>query len=147
MLSPSSLLRQRLVRVARRQDPADLVIRGAQIVSVTTREVLSADVAIAGGYIAAVGPTYQGAEVYDAGGRYLSPGFIDAHIHIESSLMTPASFARAVRPRGTTGVVAEPHEIVNVLGEEGLEMDAQRRADQRPAGVGLAAVVRTGQRF
>ena len=113
-------LRQRLVRVALRQEPADLLIRGAQIVSVTTRELLSGDVAIADGYIAAVGPDYQAAEVFDAGGKYLSPGFIDAHIHIESSLLTPASFARAVRPRGTTGVVAEAHEIVNVLGEAGL---------------------------
>ncbi|GAA4015230.1 adenine deaminase [Deinococcus rubellus] len=118
--SPETALRQRLVRVALRQEPADLVIRNAQIVSVTTRELLSGDVAIAGGSIAAVGPDYWAAEVFDADGKYLSPGFIDAHIHIESSLMTPASFARAVRPRGTTGVIAEPHEIVNVLGEAGL---------------------------
>ncbi len=113
-------LRQRLVRVALRQEPAELVIRGAQVVSVTTRELLNVDVAIAGGFIAALGRGYQAAETVDAGGRYLAPGFIDGHIHIESSLLTPASFARAVRPRGTTGVVAEPHEIVNVLGEEGL---------------------------
>ncbi|WP_420594804.1 adenine deaminase [Deinococcus sp.] len=119
--SPETLLRQRLVRVARRQESADLVIRGAQIVSVTTRELLTGDVAIAGGFVAAVGPEYQAAEVIDASGQYLAPGFIDGHIHIESSLMTPASFARAVRPRGTTGVVAEPHEIVNVMGAAGLE--------------------------
>ena len=119
--SPETLLRQRLVRVAQRQERADLVIRGAQIVSVTTRELIQGDVAIAGGYIAAVGPDYQAAEIIDAGGRYLAPGFIDGHIHIESSLMTPASFARAVRPRGTTGVVAEPHELVNVMGLPGLE--------------------------
>ncbi|AZI42370.1 adenine deaminase [Deinococcus psychrotolerans] len=118
--SPETTLRQRLVRVALRQEPADLVIRNAQIVSVTTRELLSGDVAIAGGYVAAIGPDYQAPELVDAGGKYLAPGLIDGHIHIESSMLTPASFARAVRPRGTTGVVAEPHEIVNVLGEVGL---------------------------
>ena len=118
--SAETLLRQRLVRVARRQEAADLVIRGAKIVSVTTRELLTGDVAIADGYIAAIGPDYWADEMYDAGGQYLAPGFIDGHIHIESSFLTPSSFARAVRPRGTTGVVAEPHEIVNVLGEDGL---------------------------
>lgn len=118
--TPETTLRQRLVRVALRQEPADLVIRNAQIVSVTTRELLSGDVAIAGGYIAAIGEGYQAAETVDAQGRYLSPGLIDGHIHIESSMLTPASFALAVRPHGTTAVIAEPHEIVNVLGETGL---------------------------
>ena len=131
--SPETLLRQRLVRVARRLEAADLVIRGATIVSVTTRELLAGDVAIAGGYIAAIGSDYQAAETYDAGGQYLAPGFIDGHIHLESSFLTPASFARAVRPRGTTGVVAEPHEIVNVLGEDGLRwmLEAGRESGLR----------------
>jgi adenine deaminase len=129
----STELRQRLVRVALRQEKADLVIRGAQVVSVTTREVLDVDVVIADGYIAALGHGYEGTQVYEARGLYLAPGFIDAHIHIESSLLTPASFARAVRPRGTTGVVAEPHEIVNVLGLSGLRwmLDAGRSSGLR----------------
>ncbi|WP_293910359.1 adenine deaminase C-terminal domain-containing protein [Deinococcus sp.] len=121
MTEPASTeLRQRLVRVALRQERADLVIRGARVVSVTTRELLDVDVAIAGGFVAALGHGYQAEQVYEAHGQYLAPGFIDAHIHIESSLLTPASFARAVRPRGTTGVVAEPHETVNIVGLSGL---------------------------
>ncbi|WP_425146238.1 adenine deaminase [Deinococcus sp.] len=112
--------RQRLVRVALGQEDADTVIRGAQVVSVLTREVYQADVALAGGRIAGVGSGYRAPEVIEARGAYLAPGFIDAHIHIESSLLTPARFAQAVRPRGTTCVVAEPHELVNVLGLAGL---------------------------
>ncbi|WP_407540355.1 adenine deaminase C-terminal domain-containing protein [Deinococcus radiomollis] len=116
-------VRQRLVRVAQGQEQADLLIRGANLVNVLTREIYEADVAVASGRIAAVGSGrsgYQAAEVLEARGAYLAPGFIDAHIHIESSLLTPARFAQVVRPRGTTAVVAEPHELVNVLGLEGL---------------------------
>ncbi|WP_407569167.1 adenine deaminase [Deinococcus altitudinis] len=113
-------VRRRLVRVAQGQEPADLLIRGASLVNVLTREMYGADVAVAGGRIAAVGGGYRAAEVLEARGAYLAPGFIDAHIHIESSLLTPARFAQVVRPRGTTAVVAEPHELVNVLGLEGL---------------------------
>ncbi|MFC4456320.1 adenine deaminase [Deinococcus sonorensis] len=112
--------RQRLVRVAQGQEDADLLIRGAQLVNVLTREVYRADVAVADGRIASVGEGYHAAEVLEARGAYLAPGFIDAHIHIESSLLTPARFAEAVLPRGTTTVVAEPHEVVNVLGLAGL---------------------------
>ncbi len=112
--------RQRLVRVAQGQEDADLLITGAQLVNVLTREVYAADVAVAAGRIAAVGGGYRAAETLDARGAYLAPGFMDAHIHIESTLLTPARFAQAVRPHGTTGVVAEPHELVNVLGLGGL---------------------------
>jgi adenine deaminase len=112
--------RQRLVRVAQGQEPADLLIRGARVVNVLTREIYEADVAVAAGRIAAVGSGYRAAEVLEARGAYLAPGFIDAHIHIESSLLTPARFAQVARPRGTTTVVAEPHELVNVLGLAGL---------------------------
>ncbi len=113
-------VRKRLVRVAQGQEEADLLIRGASLVNVLTREIYQADVAVASGRIAAVGSGYKAAEVLEARGAYLAPGFIDAHIHIESSLLTPARFAQVVRPRGTTAVVAEPHELVNVLGLEGL---------------------------
>jgi len=118
-------VRQRLVRVVQGQEEADLLIRGANVVNVLTREMYVADVAVASGRIAAVqvagaGEPYHGAEVIEAAGLYLAPGFIDAHIHIESSLLTPARFAEVVRPHGTTCVVAEPHELVNVMGLDGL---------------------------
>ncbi len=113
-------VRQRLVRVAQRQEEADLLIRGARLVNVLSRELYEADVAVASGRIAAVGAGYRAAEVLEARGAYLAPGFMDAHIHIESSLLTPARFAEVVRPHGTTSVVAEPHELVNVLGLPGL---------------------------
>lgn len=121
MLSEVSLDRRRLVRVARGLEPGDLVVRGAKVVQPATREIFEADVLVADGRIAAVGNGLQAARTVEAKGTYLAPGFIDAHIHIESSLLTPAGFAAAVLPRGTTTVVAEPHEIVNVMGPEGLE--------------------------
>ncbi|WP_022800912.1 adenine deaminase [Deinococcus ficus] len=115
--------RQRLVRVARGEEPGDLLVRGAQVAQPVTRELYPADVLIAGGRIAAVGAglEFHAGRVLDAGGAVLAPGFIDGHVHIESSLLTPASFAAAVLPRGTTCVVAEPHEVVNVLGVAGLD--------------------------
>ncbi|MFN4250051.1 adenine deaminase C-terminal domain-containing protein [Deinococcus sp.] len=113
--------RRRLVRVARGEEPGDLLVRGAQVVQPATREVFAADVLVADGRIAALGSGFQAARVIEARGAFLAPGFIDAHVHIESSLLTPAGFAGAVLGRGTTGVVAEPHELVNVLGAAGLE--------------------------
>lgn len=116
--------RRRLVRVARGEEAGDLLIRGAQVVQPATREIFGADVLIADGRVAALGGAgmnLEAARTIEARGAFLAPGFIDGHIHIESSLLTPAGFARAVLPRGTTGVVAEPHEVVNVLGVRGLE--------------------------
>ena len=109
-----------LIAVARGDAPPDLVIEGAHVFSVFTREWLELDVAISGGRIAGLGD-YEGGERVDARGRYLVPGFIDAHVHIESSKLTPAEFARAVVPHGTTAVVTDPHEMANVLGVEGVE--------------------------
>jgi adenine deaminase len=109
-----------LIAVARGDAPPDLVIEGAQVLSVFTREWLEVDVAVAGGRIAGLGE-YSGGERVDGRGKYLVPGFIDAHVHIESSKLTPAEFARAVVPHGTTAVVADPHEIANVLGRAGVE--------------------------
>lgn len=116
----SEAVRQRLVRVALGRERADLVIRGARVVSPLTGEVFGADVAVADGFVAALGEHLQGAEVLEARGRYLAPGFMDAHIHIESSLLSPARFAEAVVPHGTTCVVAEPHEVANVAGLAGV---------------------------
>ena len=109
-----------LIAVARGDAPPDLVIAGARLLSVFTREWLEVDVAVAGGRIAGLG-AYEGGERVDARGAWLVPGFIDAHVHIESSKLTPAEFARAVVPHGTTAVVTDPHEMANVLGLEGVE--------------------------
>jgi adenine deaminase len=109
-----------LIAVARGDEPPDVVISGARVFSVFTREWLELDVAISGGRIAGLG-SYDGGERVDAEGRWLVPGFIDAHVHIESSKLVPAEFARAVVARGTTAVVTDPHEVGNVLGLAGVE--------------------------
>jgi adenine deaminase len=109
-----------LIAVARGDAPPDLVIEGARVFAAHTKEWLDGDVAIAHGRIAGIGDYPGGARV-EAHGQFLVPGFIDAHVHLESSKLTPAEFARTVVPRGTTAVVCDPHEIANVLGREGVE--------------------------
>jgi adenine deaminase len=109
----------RRLAVARGDDPADLVVRGGRVLSVFTREWLAVDVAIADGWIAGLGE-YEGREVVDAAGRYVVPGFIDAHMHLESTKLLPDEFARLVLPLGTTAVVLDPHELANVLGTDGV---------------------------
>src|SRR6478609_1115745 len=109
-----------LIAVARGDAEPDTVITGAQVFSAFTREWLSGDVALYDGKIAGIG-AYDGGERIDAAGRYLVPGFIDAHVHLESAKLVPTEFARAVVPRGTTAVVCDPHEIANVAGIEGVE--------------------------
>lgn len=113
--------RHDLVMVARGELSADLLIQNARVVDVHTLTVYRASVAVLHGFIALVGEDVTATETLDAGGLFLAPGLIDAHIHIESSMMTPRRFAQAVVPRGTVGVIAEPHEIVNVCGIGGLE--------------------------
>ncbi|HSF62663.1 MAG TPA: adenine deaminase [Gaiellaceae bacterium] len=110
---------QRRLAVARGDEPADLVVRGGRVLSVFTREWLDADVAIVDGVVAGVGE-YDGRETLDASGRYVVPGFIDAHMHLESVKLMVDEFARLVLPLGTTAVVADPHEIANVLGVDGV---------------------------
>ena len=105
--------------VARGDEPADLVLAGGKVLSVFTREWLDVDVAIKDGHVVGLG-RYQGRERHDVSGAYLVPGFIDAHMHIESSKLTVDEFARAVVVQGTTAVVADPHEIANVLGTDGI---------------------------
>ncbi len=114
----SSDLSRRLA-VARGDEPADVVVRGGRVLSVFTREWLDADIAIADGWIAGLGE-YEGREVVDASGRYVVPGFIDAHMHLESTKLLPDEFARLVLPLGTTAVVLDPHELANVLGTDGV---------------------------
>jgi adenine deaminase len=109
----------RRLAVARGDEPADVVVRGGRVLSVFTREWLDADIAIADGWIAGLGE-YEGGEVVDASGRYVVPGFIDAHMHLESTKLLPDEFARLVLPLGTTAVVLDPHELANVLGTDGV---------------------------
>jgi adenine deaminase len=109
----------RRLAVARGDEPADLVVRGGRVLSVFTREWLETDVAVVDGWIAGLGE-YEGRETVDASGRYVVPGFIDAHLHLESSKLLVDEFARLVLPLGTTAVVADPHEIANVLGTDGV---------------------------
>jgi adenine deaminase len=112
--------RQRLVRVARGLEAADVVVKNARVVDVMTKTIYRANVAICGGFIAAIGEYLEAKTIIDAKGKFLSPGLIDAHIHLESAMMTPRRFAQTTVPRGTVGVVAEPHELVNVMGIKGL---------------------------
>jgi adenine deaminase len=111
-------LRRRLA-VARGDEPADLVVRGGRVFSVFTKEWLDHDIAIADGAVAGLGD-YDGAETLDVSGKYVVPGFIDAHMHLESVKLMVDEFARLVLPLGTTAVVADPHEIANVLGVDGV---------------------------
>jgi adenine deaminase len=112
-------LRQKLA-VARGETPAELVFRNATIVNVLSGEYHAGDVAVSGGTIVGIG-NYDGLEIVDLAGKYLLPGFIDGHIHIESSMLTIDQFARAVVPHGTSGCVVDPHEFANVLGVAGIE--------------------------
>ena len=111
-------LRRRLA-VARGDEPADLVVRGGRVLSVFTKEWLETDVAIVDGVVAGLG-SYEGRETLDASGHWVVPGFIDAHMHLESTKLLPDEFARLVLPLGTTAVVADPHELANVLGTDGV---------------------------
>lgn len=107
------------IAAARGDEPADLVLAGGRVLSVFTKEWLEADVAIKDGHVVGIG-RYEGRQRSDVSGAYLVPGFIDAHMHIESSKLMVDEFARAVLPQGTTTVVADPHEIANVLGPDGI---------------------------
>ena len=110
----------RVLKIARGEEKAELVIKKANIINVFTNEIIKGDVAIDKGRIVAIGQ-YSGWEEIDLKGKYLSPAFIDSHVHIESSKVTPGQFAKAVVPRGVTSIIADPHEIANVKGIEGIE--------------------------
>ncbi|MBN1314757.1 MAG: adenine deaminase [Anaerolineales bacterium] len=109
-----------ILSAARGDTPADLLLTNCQLVNVFTSEIYQADVAVLGEIIVGVGKGYQAKEVLDLDGRYLCPGLINAHVHIESSMVTPTEYARAVAPHGTTTVVSDPHEIANVCGLAGI---------------------------
>lgn len=112
--------RQRLLRVARGEAPPDLVLTHARILNMFTGTVEESSIAIADGRIAGVSPAYTGPQAIDCRDRLVSPGLIDAHVHIESSLCTPQQFSETVLQRGVTTVLADPHEIANVAGMEGI---------------------------
>jgi adenine deaminase len=107
--------KQKRIEIALGREKADLVIKNAGIVNVFTNEIISGDIAVHDSLIVGVGD-YSGKEEIDAAGKYVCPGLIDCHVHIESSMITPAEFARVVLQHGTTTVIADPHEIANVCG-------------------------------
>lgn len=116
--------RARLIAVARGDEPADLALENARVVNVFNGEIERADVALAEGHIAGVGD-YAGAPAHkreDLRGAFLAPAYIDAHIHLESTMLLPAEFARVVLPHGTACAVCDPHEIANVLGLDGIKL-------------------------
>lgn len=115
----------RFIQIARGKEPADLLLRNARVVDLYAHDVIVGEVAIAEDRIAAMTPSgagdaYRAREIRDLQGSYLAPGLIDGHVHIESSMVSVPEFARAVVPRGTTTVIADPHEIANVLGMTGI---------------------------
>lgn len=112
--------KQRLIAVAAGREKADLVLKNAKYLNVFSNEFLYGDIAVANGLIAGVGK-YDGKTEIDVSGKLVLPGFIDAHIHLESSMVTPAEFAKAVVAHGTTTVITDPHEITNVMGIDGVE--------------------------
>ncbi len=114
------MTQKRIINVARGLEKADLVIKNANIVNVLSEEIHKADIAIADGIIAGISDNYSGEKEIDVNGAYVTPSFIDGHVHLESSMMLPSEFAKAVLPAGTTTVIIDPHEISNVFGLHGI---------------------------
>ena len=118
-----------VVEVASGRAKADLVLKNATYVNVFCNQLSHGDIAVAGGLIAGMGENYSGEVEVDMGGKLVLPGFVDAHIHLESSLVSPKEFAKAVLPHGTTTVITDPHEIANVMGTDGIEYMLQATED------------------
>jgi adenine deaminase len=118
--------REKIIEIARGDKPAAVLLKNANLVNVFTGEVYLTDIAIRRSRIVGLGEGYEAEEVIDLDGKYVAPGYIDAHVHIESSMCTPSEFAKAVIPRGVTSVVTDPHEIANVLGLEGISFMLDR---------------------
>ena len=122
------LKKQRIIAAAAGREPADLVLKNATFVNVFSNELSTMDIAVAEGLIVGMG-SYQGRSEVDCTGKIVLPGFLDAHIHLESSLVSPTEFVKAVLPHGTTTVVTDPHEIANVMGTDGIEHMLQATED------------------
>ena len=120
---------EEIIKAAKGDEQADLVIKNAQIVNVLSEEIYQADVAIKDGVIAGIGSGYIGKKEIDATGKYISPSFIDGHVHIESSMLLPSEFSKMVVPSGTTTVVADPHEISNIIGLHGISFMREASKD------------------
>ena len=118
-IAPKAPLSAR-IRQGRGAEPADLVLKGGQVFDLITGDCVPTDVAICGDTIVGVYGTYEGRREIDVSGKILVPGFIDTHLHIESSLVTPFEFDRCVTPRGVTTAICDPHEIANVCGLDGI---------------------------
>ena len=114
-------VRARLIAIAAKKQKAAIVYKNIQVIDVMTRETYHADVAVDSGYIAAVGDGYEGERTIDGTDQYIAPSFIDGHVHIESSMVTPSEYEQAILPLGVTTVIADPHEIANVKGADGLQ--------------------------
>jgi adenine deaminase len=126
MTTPTELARR--IRQARGLEPADLVVKGGRILNVADGTLEQGDVAVTGDTIVGAYEAYEGRQIIDAHGLVVAPGFVDTHVHVESSLVSPLEFERLVLPRGTTTAVCDPHEIANVLGLDGIRymLDASR---------------------
>ncbi len=111
---------EKRISQGRGDEPADFVLRGGRVFDLVTGLFIDGDVAICGDTIVGIGAEYEGAQVVDVSGLTLVPGFIDTHLHIESSLVTPFEFDRCVGPRGVTTAICDPHEISNVIGLDGI---------------------------
>ena len=122
------LKKQRIIAAAAGREPADLVLKNATFVNVFSNELSTMDIAVAEGLIVGMG-SYQGRSEVDCTGKIVLPGFLDAHIHLESSLVNPTEFVKVVLPHGTTTVVTDPHEIANVMGTDGIEYMLQATED------------------
>ncbi|MDY3984608.1 adenine deaminase [Dysosmobacter sp.] len=122
------LKKRRIINAAAGREPADLVLKNATYVNVFANQLCTADIAVAEGLIVGMG-TYSGTVEEDCTGKIVLPGFLDAHIHLESSLVSPTEFVKAVLPHGTTTVITDPHEIANVMGTDGIEYMLQATED------------------
>ena len=121
------LKKRRIINAAAGREPSDLVLKNATYVNVFSNELCHADIAVAEGLIVGMGQ-YSGTVEEDCTGKIVLPGFLDAHIHLESSLVSPKEFVKAVLPHGTTTVITDPHEIANVMGTDGHGGPAGGRA-------------------
>lgn len=121
-------MKQKRINLAMKKEKADLVIKNANIINVFTKEIIRGDIAIYKDQIVGIG-NYDGYREIDAEGKYVCPGLIDSHLHIESSMVTPTEFAKAIIPKGTTTIIADPHEIANVCGINGINFMLNQSKD------------------
>ena len=117
---------QKVINVARGLEKAELVIKNANVVNVLSEEIHKADIAIEDGIIVGIGENYSGHKEIDINGAYVTPSFIDGHVHLESAMVLPKEFAKTVLPAGTTTAIIDPHEISNVFGLHGIALCMKR---------------------